>query len=112
MGIIHGNIFEHSLRVRHFVASYNLGTANVRFCGFGGSRLSDHVYFYGDLDSSLVSVAADVQLDCFKTGRGTGYGGHDKPKTDRTYFTRMKGVKGMCERIYKRTESFSNADKT
>ena len=96
MGIINRNVFKHSLRVCHFVASNNMGFTNVRFCDYGRARLSDHVYFYGYIDSSFVSVAAYVQPDCFKTGRGTGYGGRDKPKADRRHFTGMKGIKGMC----------------
>jgi hypothetical protein len=67
MGIIHGNVFEHSLRVCHFVAFNNLGSTTVRFCDIGRARFSDHLYFYGYIDSSLVSVATDVQLDCFET---------------------------------------------
>jgi hypothetical protein len=66
MGIIHGNVFEHSLRVCHFVAAHNLGSTTVRFCHIGRARLSDHVYFYGYIDSSLVSVAAYFQPNRFK----------------------------------------------
>ena len=67
MGIIHGNVFEHGLRVCHFVAFNNLGFTNVRFCDHGRARISDHMYFYSYIDSSLVSVAADVQPDCFES---------------------------------------------
>jgi hypothetical protein len=66
MGIIHGNIFEHSLRVCHFVAFNNLGSTTLRFCNIGRARLSDHLYFYGYIYSSFVFVAAYFQLDCFE----------------------------------------------
>ena len=66
MGIIHGNVFEHGLRVCHFVAFNNLGSTTVRFCDIGRARISDHVHFYGHIDSSLVSVAAYFQPDRFK----------------------------------------------
>jgi hypothetical protein len=87
MGIIHGNVFEHSLRVCYFVAFNNLGSTTLRFCDIGWARLSDHVHFYGYIDSSLLSVAAYFQLDCFEAindgtrnaVRGTRYVGRDKP---------------------------------
>jgi hypothetical protein len=66
MGIIHGNSFEHGLRVCDFVASHNLGLTNVRFCDIGRPRVSDHVYFYSDLDPAFLRVAAHVQPDCFE----------------------------------------------
>ena len=73
MGIIHGNIFEHGLRVCHFVAFNNLGSTTLRICDIGRARISDHVYFYGHIDSSLVSVATYFQLDCFEAiNIGTG----------------------------------------
>ena len=66
MGIIHGNNFKHGLRVCHFVASNNLGLTTIWVCGIGESRISDHLYFYSNLDPAFLSVAADFQLDCFK----------------------------------------------
>jgi len=102
MGIIHGNIFKHSLRVCHFVAINNLGSTTVRFCDNGRARISDHVYFYGDLDSSLVSVATYVQLDCFEEiNIDTSVRGTRQTKADETLFTGIKGIKGMCKRMGK-----------
>ena len=66
MGIIHRNILEHGLRVCHLVAAHNLGFADVRLCGIGESRLSDHLYLYSHLNPAFLSVAAHVQLDCVK----------------------------------------------
>ena len=79
MGIIHGNSFEHGLRVCHFVASHNLGLTNVRFCDIGRARISDHLHFHSDLDPAFLRVAAHFQLNCFEAldigtrdaGRGT-----------------------------------------
>ena len=66
MGIIHRNILEHGVRICHFVAAHNLGFADVRLCGIGESRISDHLHFYSNLDPALLSVAAHFQLNCFK----------------------------------------------
>ena len=66
MGIIHGNIFEHSLRVCHLVAAHNLDSTTVRFCDIGRARLSDHMYFYNYINFAFLPVAAYVQLDCFE----------------------------------------------
>ena len=74
MGIIHGNNFEHSLRVCHFVASNNLGLTAIWVCGIGESGLSDHLHFYCNLDPAFLRVAAHFQLDCFKAlNIGTRY---------------------------------------
>ena len=66
MGIIHGNSFEHGLRICHFVAFNNLGLANVRLCGVGESRIPDHLHFYCDFDPAFLPVAAHFQPDCFE----------------------------------------------
>ena len=66
MGIIHGNNFEHGLRVCHFVAPDNLALTTIRVCGIGESRISDHLYFYSNLDPAFLCMAAHVQLDCLK----------------------------------------------
>ena len=60
MGIIHGNIFEHGLRLCHFVAFNNLGVTNLRFCGLGGARVPDHLHFYSHLDPAFLPVAANL----------------------------------------------------
>ena len=95
MGIIHRNVFEHSLRVCHLVAINNMGSTTLRFCDIGRTRLSDHVYFYGYIDSSLVFVAADVQLDCFEAindGTRNAVRGTRQTRTNETFFTWMKGI--------------------
>ena len=66
MGIIHGNNLEHGLRVCYFVAINHLGLTPLWLCGFGESRLSDHLYFHSHFDLAVLSVAAHVQLDCVK----------------------------------------------
>ena len=60
MGIIHGNVFEHGLRLCHFVAFNNLGVTNLRLCGIGGARVPDHLHFYSDLDPAVLPVAANL----------------------------------------------------
>ena len=60
MGIIHGNVFEHGLRVCHFVACNNLGFTNLRLCGIGGARVPDYLHFYSDLDPAFLPVAANL----------------------------------------------------
>jgi hypothetical protein len=60
MGIIHGNVFEHGLRVCPFVACNNLGFTNVRFCGIRGARVPDHLHFYSYLDPAFLPVAENL----------------------------------------------------
>jgi len=60
MGIIHGNVFEHGLRLCHFVAFNNLGVTNLRLCGLGGARVPDHLHFYSHLDPAFLPVAANL----------------------------------------------------
>ena len=60
MGLIHGNVFEHGLRVCHFLACNNLGFTNLRLCGIGGARVPDHLHFYSDLGPAFLPVAANL----------------------------------------------------
>ena len=66
MGIIFRNSFKHSVRFRHLLAYDNLGLAALWFWRHCKPRLPDHVHFYGNIDFSVLPVAANVQLDDIK----------------------------------------------
>jgi len=69
MGIISGNIFKHSVRLRHLLAYDILGLATLWLSRQRQPGFSDHLHLYGDINLSILPMEAHVQLDCIKAKR-------------------------------------------